>query len=135
MARPLVVYFKSETYFHHSRRVYVAARTKKRAQEISGYSAGSFDKSWCEQFEAGHKRVPPFITDEGVWLEIRDLDIEGAYTKDFQHYSMPSRAKDRVPVNEAAFIRCATLEACKESFTLILDRALEAAGHPKEPLS
>ncbi len=134
MARPLIVYFKSETYFHHSRRVYIAATTKKRATEISGHPGGHFDKGWCEQFEAGHKRVPPFIKAEGVWLEIRDLDIEGHYTPDWQHLSVPDRSKDRVPTNDAAFIRCATLAACKEAFTLILDRALAAAGHPREEL-
>lgn len=134
MPRPLMVFFKSETYFHHSRRVYIAATTKKRASEISGHPIGHFDKSWCEQFEAGHKRVPPFITEEGVWLEIRDLDLEGPYTPDWQHHDVGDRSKDRVPTNEAAFIRCATFEACRETFTLLLDRALAAAGHPREEL-
>ncbi len=132
--RPLVVYLKSETYFLHSRRVYIAATTKKQASEISGKAAGHFDKAWCEQFVAGHPRVPPFIQEEGCWLEIRDLQAEGAYTPDWQCMNLPDRSKDRIPTNEAAFIHCATLAACREAFTLRLDRALAASGVPLEEL-
>lgn len=134
MPRTLMVYFKSETYFKHSRRVYIAARTKKQASEIAGCPVGHFDKNWCEQFEVGHKRVPPFIKAEGAWLEIRDLNIEGPYTPDWQHSSVGDRSKDRIAQNEKAFIRCSTLEACREAFTLVLDRALAASGHPREDL-
>jgi hypothetical protein len=132
--RPLIVYFKSETYFKHSRRVYIAARTKKEASEISGHPVGHFDKNYCRQFPAGAPEVPPFILAEGCWLEIRDLDREGSYEPEWSCMNVSDRSKDRVPTNEAAFIRCATLEACKESFTLKLDRALAAAGVPREEL-
>ena len=134
MARPLIVYFKSETYFNHSRRVFIAARTKKEASEISGKPVGQFDKGWTRQFPAGSKEVPSFIQAEGAWLEIRDLDREGSYEPDRYANGGHHQAKDKVPQNEAAFIRCATLEACKEAFTLRLDRALAAAGVPKEEL-
>lgn len=134
MSRPLVVYFKSERYFEHSRRVYVAATTKKRASEISGHPVCHFSEGFCRMFPAGDPMAPPFIQAEGVWLEIRDLDREGSYEPDWQWANGSWRKEDRVPTNEAAFVRCATLEACKESFTLLLDRALEARGIPREEL-
>ena len=132
--RQLIVYFKSETYFKHSRQVYIAARTKKEASEISGQPVGHFDKNYCRQFPVEAKEVPPFIRAEGAWLEIRDLDREGGYEPERSYNSGSHKKGDRIPTNEAAFIRCATLEACKEAFTLKLDRALQAAGVPKEAL-
>lgn len=136
MPRPLVVYFKDELWFHHPRRVYIAATTKKRAHEISGFSVASFDKNWCKQLPAGAPEVPPFIQGEGVWLEIRDQDAEGHIEASHQYDTWGGKKarKHKAPTNEAAFIKAGTLEACKEAFTLRVDRALAAAGVPREDL-
>lgn len=134
MARALIVYFKSELHYNHSRRIYIAATTKTRASEISGKPTGHFDKQICRQFPAGAPEVPPFITSEGVWMEIRDLDREGHYECDTWGARGCRKDGDRVPTNEAAFIRCATLEACRETFTLMVDQALKARGIPREDL-
>jgi len=132
--RPLIVYFKDAMYFNHARRVYIAARTKVRATEISGLPAGHFHRDFCKQFVAGHPQVPPFIQDEGAWLEIRDHDHEGHLESDSYYNGASKDNVYRAPVNEAAFIAAATLEACREAFTLRLDRALAAAGIPREDL-
>lgn len=134
MPKPLVVYFKDAMYFSHARRIYIAARTKKRASEISGMPAGNFHNDFCKQFVAGHPQSPTFIEDEGVWLEIRDHDHEGHLESDGCYYGAARGKVYRAPQDEAAFIRADSLEACKEAFTLKLDRALAAAGVPREEL-
>lgn len=133
MPRPLIIYFKDAMYFDHARRVYIAARTKKRASEISGFTVQNFDSRWCKQAEAGSPEAPTFIQEEGVWLEIRDHDEEGHLEAAAEYYG-PKDRKYKAPANEAAFIRAGTLEACREAFTLLLDRALRAHGIPREEL-
>jgi len=130
VARPLVIYFKSVTYFSHSRRIFIAAHSKAEANRISGIAAGNFD--YGRKFEAGSKEAPPFIKEVGVWMEIRDQDVEGAIEPEFAYSG--SHKEGRVPTNEAAFVHCSTLVACKETFTLLLDRALAAQGIPREEL-
>ena len=132
MARPLVVYFTNVHYFSHPRRVYIAARSRTRAWQISGVSQETLKTG--ESTEAGTAWAPPFIQTEGVWLEIRDHNEEGWIRPDRNMDDTCTMYKARVPANEKAFIRCTTLTACKEAFTLLLDRALEAAGHPREEL-
>ena len=134
VTRPLVISFKDAMYFNHARRIYIAATTKKRASEISGISAGNFSQDFCKQFVAGHPQVPAFIQDEGVWLEIRDHNYEGHLESEGYYYGAARGKVWRAPMQEEAFIRCDTLEACKEAFTLRLDRALAAAGVPREEL-
>lgn len=134
MPRPLVVYFKDAMYFDHARRVYIAARTKKEASEISGKPVGHFAGEWCKQFPAGHPQCPAFIQDSGAWLEIRDHDREGHLENDTFYFGAGKDKKYRAPTDEAAFVKGPTLEACKEAFTLKLDRALAAAGVPREDL-
>lgn len=56
------------------------------------------------------------------------LESEGCY------YGAARGKVYAAPKEESAFIRCASLEACKEAFTLKLDRALAAAGVPREDL-
>ena len=138
MAKPLIVYFHKQPTFNHSRRVYIAARSKAQAHRISGISTEQL--GYGQSIQAGTGWAPTFITDEGVWLEIRDHDEEGhLYADKFCVYGedilRPTQRNVHPPSNPAAFIRCANLEACRETFTLILDRALEAAGHPREALS
>jgi hypothetical protein len=146
MAKPLVVYFHPVPYFNHSRRVYIAARSKAAAARISGISVGQlgYGQFQVAGFAKGEKGAwtPLWITqdsEEACWLEIRDHDEEGHLKADensdyggadFRHHTK----KVERPENEAAFIRCPTLAACKELFTLKLDRALAAAGIPSEAL-
>ena len=60
--------------------------------------------------------------------------MEGHLESDGCYYGASRGKVYRAPADEAAFIHCATLEACKEAFTLRLDRALAAAGIPREAL-
>ncbi len=137
MARPLMVYFHKQPTFNHHRRVYIAARSKAQAHRISGISVDQL--GYGQSIEAGTGWAPTFIKDEGVWMEIRDHAEEGhLYADKFHEYGTDRFRADvhdiAPPSNEAAWIRCATLDACKETFTLLIDRALKAAGHPLEPL-
>ena len=145
MAKPLVVYFQTVPFFQHSRRVYIAARSKASGHRLSGFSAETLGYGQS-QVAAGTEKgkdfwTPTFISqdsEEGVWMEIRDHDTEAhIYADHTMAYGVTrgyENKKVRRPSNEAAFIRCATLEACKEAFTLNLDRALAAAGVPREEL-
>jgi hypothetical protein len=135
--RPLVVYCQNATFFNHSRRVYVAARTLAQGHRISGFSTEGL--KWGISFPAGSPQAPTFIQEEGVWLEIRDHSEEGGIYPDWKDsYSVNNESKRKRkirPANiRAAWINCTTLEACKEAFTLKLDRALAAAGVPREEL-
>lgn len=107
-----------------------------QAHRISGISTEQL--GFGQHVEAGKTWAPTFINAEGVWFEIRDHDEEGhIHADDFVSYGdnfLQKRRNVKRPSNEKAFIRCASLEACKEAFTLILDRALAAAGHPREEL-
>lgn len=140
--KPLVVYFQTVPYFLHSRRVYIAARSKASGHRMSGISAEALGYGQF-QVAAGEEKGKEFWTptwinqdsEEAVWMEIRDHDQEGwLYADKFHSKDTYKDSKVRRPTNEAAFIRCASLQACKEAFTLKLDRALAAAGVPREEL-
>ena len=140
--KPLVVYFQTVPSFLHSRRVYIAARSKASGHRLSGISAEALGYGQ-HQVAVGDEEDPEFWTptwinqdsDEAVWLEIRDHDEEGHLGADALHYyGVGTSRQVRRPTNEAAFIKCTTLEACKEAFTLKIDRALAAAGVPLEAL-
>jgi len=139
--KPLIVYFQKETYFGHSRRVYIAARSKAAGHRMSRVSAEALGYGQSQVVDPKGELggwAPSFISEEGgegVWLEIRDQAVEGWLHAD-KHvdYEEGEDLKVKRPTNEAAFIRCATLDACKEAFTLRLDRALAAAGIPREEL-
>ena len=115
--RPLVVYFKDAMYFDHARRIYIAARTKKRASEISGMAAGNFHRDFCKQWVAGATESPAFIQDEGVWLEIRDHNDHGHLESDGCYYGAARGKVYRAPQDEAAATAARTAdEAHRKAF-------------------
>ena len=149
MARPLVVYFSTMKVYGHTRRVYVAARTKKKVHDIFGSGATEITYGDRGQVACGTERMkgawtPTFIdqdSEESVWLEKRDHDEEGyLYADHFEKaYSAGSSMKDRMietrrPTNPEAWIHCTTMAACQEALTTILDNALKARGIPREEL-
>jgi hypothetical protein len=107
--KPLVVYYHNEHVFHHPRRVYVAARSRTRAWQISGISQDTLKGAVMDP-----ALIPPWITEEGCWLEIRDHAGFGwMYAKD-----------EPVPDTPSGFIRCRELASCREALTLVLNRAV-----------
>jgi hypothetical protein len=145
MARPLVVYFSTVKVYGHTRRVYVAARTKKKVQDIFGVGASNITYGDQGQIAIGTEKVkgnwtPAFIDQDGeesVWLEKRDHDEEGYFYPDkVVGYGLKD-SKDRTvrrPSNPEAWIHAATFADCQETLTTILDNALKARGIPREEL-
>ena len=145
MPRPLVVYFSTVKVYGHTRRVYVAARTKKKVHDLFGMGAAAVTDG-AAQSACGTEKVkgawtPTFIdqdTEESVWLEKRDHDEEGyLYADRLESYGMAGGRSTKVlrrPTNPDAWIHAATFDACKEALTAIIDNALKARGIPREDL-
>lgn len=145
MARPLVVYFSTVKVYGHTRRVYVASRTKAKVRDIFGPGAAGITDGDQGQIACGTEKMngawtPTFIdqdSEESVWLEKRDHDEEGYFKPDriVNYMATSSNGKKiRRPTNPDAWIHCATFEACQETLTTILDNALKARGIPREEL-
>ena len=145
MARPLVVYFSTVKVYGHTRRVYVAARTKKKVHDIFGSGAAEITYGDKGQIAIGTEKIkgnwtPTFIdqdTEEAVWLEKRDHDEEGSLDADkLVNYGAAggSNKTTRRPDNPEAWIHAATFAACQEALTTIIDNALKARGIPREDL-
>jgi len=145
MAKPLVVYFSTVKVYGHTRRVYVAARTKKKVRDIFGPGAAGITDGDHGQVAVGDEKVkgawtPTFISqdsEESVWLEKRDHDEEGYFYADKIVDYGTGRGSDKAtcrPSNPEAWIHCATFDACQETLTAILDNALKARGVPREEL-
>jgi hypothetical protein len=144
MARPLVVYFSTVKVYGHTRRVYVAARTKKKVHDIFGMGAAGITDGDRGQVASGTEKIkgawtPTFIdqdSEDSVWLEKRDHDEEGyLYADKLVNYGARESSKTtRRPTNPEAWIHCATFAECQETLTTILDNALKARGVPREDL-
>lgn len=144
MARPLVVYFTTVKVYGHTRRVYVASRTKKKVHDIFGSGAAGITDGDSGQVAVGTEKVegawtPTFIgqeSEESVWLEKRDHDEEGyLYADKLVNYGTGCGTKlTRRPSNPEAWIHAATFADCQEALTTILDNALKARGIPREEL-
>ncbi len=144
MARPLVVYFSTVKVYGHTRRVYVAARTKKKVHDLFGMGAVAVAdgaaQSACGEEKVKGAWTPTFIdqdTAESVWLEKRDHDEEGYfYANKLVNYGAAGRHNKytRRPTNPEAWIHCTTLAECQETLTTIIDNALKARGIPREEL-
>ena len=143
MARPLVVYFTTVKVYGHTRRVYVASRTKKKVHDIFGMGAAAITdgaaQSACGTEIVKGAWTPTFIyqdSEESVWLEKRDHDEEGyLYADKLVNYGTGcSNKTTRRPTNPEAWIHCATMADCQEALTTILDNALKARGIPREEL-
>ena len=145
MARPLVVYFSTVKVYGHTRRVYVASRTKKKVRDIFGMGADALTYGDQGQIATGTESIkgawtPTFIdqdTEESVWLEKRDHDEEGHFYADrLEDYVTGSRStkKFRRPTDPEAWIHGATMAICQEALTAIIDNALKARGIPREQL-
>ena len=143
--RPLVVYFSTVKVYGHTRRVYVASRTKKKVHDIFGMGAAAITDGASGQVAVGTEKVdgawtPTFIdqdSEESVWLEKRDHDEEGyLYADRLVSYGAAggSNKTTRRPSDPEAWIHCATMAACQETLTAILDNALKARGIPREAL-
>ncbi len=144
MARPLVVYFSTVKVYGHTRRVYVASRTKKKVHDLFGMGAAAITDGTSGQVACGTEKVegawtPTFIdqdSEESVWLEKRDHDEEGyLYADKLVNYGTGCKNKlTRRPSNPEAWIHAATFADCQETLTTILDNALKARGIPREEL-
>lgn len=144
MPRPLVIYFATVKVYGHTRRVYVASRTKRKVQDLYGMGAANLTAGDSGQIAIGNEKAkgnwtPTFIdqdTEESVWLEKRDHDEEGYFYADMVlNYRTGSRDKaTRRPSNPEAWIHAATLAICQETLTSIIDNALKARGIPREEL-
>ena len=147
MARPLVVYFSTVKVYGHTRRVYVAARTKKKVSDLFGIGASNITYGDQGQIAVGTEKIkgnwtPTFIdqnSEESVYLEKRDHDEEGyLYADHLENYgvglSSARRRETRRPSNPEAWIHCATMAACQEALTTIIDNALKARGILREEL-
>ena len=144
MARPLVVYFTTIRVYGHTRRVYIAARTKKKVHDLFGMGAAAVTdgaaQSACGTEIVNGAWTPTFIdqdSEESVWLEKRDHDEEGyLYADKIVNYGAAGgcNKKTRRPTNPEAWIHCATMADCQEALTTILDNALKARGIPLEEL-
>ena len=145
MVRPLIVYFSTVKVYGHPRRVYIAARTKKKVHDLFGMGAAAVTDG-AAQSACGTEKVkgawtPTFIdqdTEESVWLEKRDHDEEGyLYADRLENYGMAAGMSTKVirrPTNPDAWIHATTFDACKEALTTIIDNALKARGIPREDL-
>ena len=145
MVRPLIVYFSTVKVYGHTRRVYIAARTKKKVHDLFGMGAAAVTDG-AAQSACGTEKVkgawtPTFIdqdTEESVWLEKRDHDEEGyLYADRLENYGMAAGRSTKVirrPTNPDAWIHATTFDACKEALTTIIDNALKARGIPREDL-
>jgi hypothetical protein len=146
MVRPLVVYFSTVKVYGHTRRIYVASRTKKKVHDIFGMGAAGITDGNNGQVASGTEKIkdawtPTFIdqdSEESVWLEKRDHDEEGyLYADKLVNYGVNGGGNKatRRPTDPEAWIHCATMADCQEALTTtIIDNALKARGIPREDL-